>query len=901
MRRLCLLWILCAALPVAAEPIGVFLEVGQNDAKPTQWNGKVSVETGQINGVEGWLLDDKEFVKADGSFSITSDPNTSKQQPTRPNGILLALDAPSNATLKVTANGQTEDFPLAKLEWQKQLKGVDGHVGATLAPVYKTLQDDPAREDDMPAVAALADGRIVAVFQSWNEAAMADELRVATRSADGWTGAEPVPDVSGDLFQAAVTDDGQGGYWVLWSRQIGGDFEVEARQRTATGWGAVQTIQRPGHDGWVAAATAKDGTPYAVWRGYAGPSADIFMSVCRNGQWSAPQVVDDSPGNEWAPQIAAAGNAVWAVWDSYRFGSYDVFAAPLTAEGPGTIEALAASPKFEAWASVAGAPDGSVWVAWSEAGEKWAKVSAQTAPQNDNSGEAIYRQRHVKVACRKDGVWRNAPEVENAVSTTKNYIESPSIAVDGSGRVWLAFRQPLNIPRQRGNRVFGERVWEDFVTSLEGESWAPPRYFAARMARIDTTPVMAPRPDGVAVVFHTDGREMPDIRVMQQNRVFATDLSAAGTAPTPALTEREAQQPEEARPAEAAFVERIRAFTAKVGGQQMRIVRGDTHRHTEQSWDGTGDGSIQDAYRYAQDASKMDYFIVTDHNQRGGVDIPYIRWRCYKLADMMHNPGVFTTFFGYERSLGYPNGHRNVIQTTRIHPSFKMGQGDPDLPKLYEYARETDSLVIPHTTGTNHGTNWYAYDRDLEPAVEIFQGCRRSYEYEGCPKCSTPGDAQADRTGYQPEGFVWRAWQKGDHLGIVSASDHGSTHYSFGMIYTPENSREAVYQGLAKRRCYGANDAIILEVNADQGFMGEEWRQNDPPVLNIRVRGTDGLKQIDIIKDFEFVYTTDPEGSEFELQWQDNQFTPGTHLYYVRVQQDDTSLAWGSPVWITRG
>jgi len=798
MRRCALVLSVLAVLPLAAEPIGVFVQVGLGDAQPTAWQGQASVEGGRLVGVEGWLLTAKESAKPDGSFAITSDPTPDKRNPTRSNGLLLTIDAPAGATLRITANGQQASFPLNQLAWQQPLKAVDGHLAATLAPVYRTLQDDPAREDDQPAVAGLADGRVVAVFQSWNEAAMADELRVATRTAAGWTGAEPVPGVSGDLFQAAATDDGAGGYWLLWSRQIDGDFELEARRRTAAGWGATQTLKRPGHDGWLAAATAKDGTPYAVWRGYAGASADIFMSVCRNNEWGAPQAVDASPGNEWAPHVAAAGNAVWAVWDSYQHGNYDVFAAPLTPDGPGTIEPVAASPKFEAWATVAGGADGTVWVGWSEAGEKWGKVVAQTAPQNDNSGEPIYRQRHVRVACRQDGVWRNAPEVENVVTGGKNLVESPSLAVDGAGRVWLAYRQPLNIPVQRGQKTFGERVWESYVTSLEGASWAAPRYLAARMARIDSTPRMAPLTDGVAVVFHTDGREQPDIRVMQRNRVFATDLRSSGTAPAPVLQPREAQRPAEARPAEAAFVERIRAFTTTIGGRTARIVRGDTHRHTEQSWDGTGDGSLQDAYRYAQDAAKMDYFIVTDHNQRGGVDLPYIRWRCYKLADLMHNPGVFTTFFGFERSLGYPNGHRNVIQTTRKHPSFRMGQGDPDLPKLYEYGQQTDAVLIAHTTGTNHGTNWYDFNREVEPVVEIFQGCRRSYEYEGCPKCSTPGDAQADNTGYQPEGFLWRAWAKDHRLGIVASSDHGSTHYSYGMVYATDLSAKGCWRACAR-------------------------------------------------------------------------------------------------------
>ena len=65
--------------------------------------------------------------------------------------------------------------------------------------------------------------------------------------------------------------------------------------------------------------------------------------------------------------------------------------------------------------------------------------------------------------------------------------------------------------------------------------------------------------------------------------------------------------------------------------------------------------------------------------------------------------------------------------------------------------------------------------------------------------------------------------------------------------------------------------------------------------------GTAPIERVELIRDFEFVYTHRPDGTEANFTWMDNDFSPGTHLYYVRVEQADQNLAWGSPVWITKG
>src|ERR1051326_5815180 len=113
---------------------------------------------------------------------------------------------------------------------------------------------------------------------------------------------------------------------------------------------------------------------------------------------------------------------------------------------------------------------------------------------------------------------------------------------------------------------------------------------------------------------------------------------------------------------EAADVARIRGYRAQSGGSELRILRGDFHRHTEISPDGAGDGSLEDYFRYMLDAARMDTGIVSDHN--AGPD-EYTWWRTEKAIDLFHIPGGNTPLFGYERSSHYSNGHRNVVFAQR--------------------------------------------------------------------------------------------------------------------------------------------------------------------------------------------------------------------------------------------
>ena len=212
-------------------------------------------------------------------------------------------------------------------------------------------------------------------------------------------------------------------------------------------------------------------------------------------------------------------------------------------------------------------------------------------------------------------------------------------------------------------------------------------------------------------------------------------------------------------PQEKSQVARVRAYRVQAGGKTYRIYRGDLHRHTDISGDGIGDGSLMDLYRYGVDAAALDFIMVTDHNM--GQDNEYCWWQTQKSNDLYTLPGRFISMYGYERSVSYPNGHRNIIWSRRGHRTLPLpvavnrAQMAADTAKVYSYLRQTEGICTLHTSATDQGTDWSEHDSSLEPFVEIYQGYHTSYECPQRPRRRTPtprlSTAPIDRRASFPE------------------------------------------------------------------------------------------------------------------------------------------------------
>ena len=326
----------------------------------------------------------------------------------------------------------------------------------------------------------------------------------------------------------------------------------------------------------------------------------------------------------------------------------------------------------------------------------------------------------------------------------------------------------------------------------------------------------------------------------------------------------------------------------------MHIVRGDFHRHTELSWDGggTNDGNLQDFYRYMIDAAGMDFGASTDH--QGGA-WPYWWWYTQKMTDMYHVPGAYVAdlrlraqralsqrasqyvlrqALGIARHAVLPEGRRGGrLQTSRsVGPQGDepgVGSGElaaNDTKMLYEEIRGRNGIAIPHTSSTRMGTDWRDNDPKLEPVVEIYQGARTNSEAarraasppipRRTPASTNAGRLPAEGHGRRTPG------RKGYKLGIITSSDHGSTHISYALVYTDDPTRQGVLDAIRKRHTYGAIDNIILDVHMGEHFMGDEFPLSAAEPLKVKIRGTGAIAKVDVIKDSKVIYSTTPKQAE---------------------------------------
>ena len=492
------------------------------------------------------------------------------------------------------------------------------------------------------------------------------------------------------------------------------------------------------------------------------------------------------------------------------------------------------------------------------------------------------------------------------------YVQSPKLVPDREGRMWLFLRPRTSSAKPESIWAAGGK-WEMTATYYSGGKWIEGFGIPESVGRNEGPFDAAAGPQGEMYLSWTTDQKLYGGRNFghypRDNQIFFAEVGGQfrGGEIAPALlgprgTESPANPPSE--PREAEQVAAVRNYAINSGGKEYRIYRGDMHRHTDISLDGSGDGSLYDAFRYMMDGAAMDFFLVTDH--KGSNDTEYSWWRTEKAEDMFHVPGRFVTLFGYERSLSYPNGHRNIIFAERGNRPIPITQEERESSTgafLYDALRKQNGIATSHTSHTGMGTDWRDNDPELEPIVEIFQGARTSAEHEGAPLA--PSEARTDRWagGYRPKGFVWLAWEKGYKLGVQASSDHASTHTSYAMVLAEEFTREGLVDAMRKRHTYAATSNIILDFRLRAGdeerIQGDDFSASETPTVKAVIRGTNAIKEAVVVRDNQYVYTQEGGGERMDFEFREQSLASGEHYYYVRVEQEDGNVAWSSPIWVT--
>ncbi len=927
-----------------AEANAAFLfRLGLDDTEESSWNGSLFAGNGdlvQLTGYEfrvGDLIHPPRRWEARSRKGHISPPRAMYEEhfKTPSTGTILSPSfhaylrtGPATNVRVETAQGdftfRTADVAIGATKlFLDERVSVEHVVFPVLVGRGGSYSDSERRGDyDYPAIAVTKDGAAWVSWQGYNgegDHVFAEKITSQARIGPGRR-PHQVTAAPGDVYRTAIAADSEGKIWVVWSERVKDNWDLFARAYDGQSWSSPERLTRSSQpDTQHRLAAGPDGKLHLVWQGYREGRAAIFHRTynAEEGWGRAERVSTPEADNCWEPALAVDPNGnVFVAWDQYGPDGYDIWMRPQINGRWRDPVPVATTAHFEAHVSMTADPAGRVWLAWDEAGVNWGKDFGYprdiTLP-----GTGLYQSRRLKMAVWEQGRLRRPARSlhETLPPTGADFHELPELAAGKSGRVWAFFRHrtqfEINVPNRTPSHY---ALWTIQASYYEGSAWSPVMTLPYSTGLNDQRMRAAAGPDGgVVAAWPTDRRNVKEFGTLQPDVFLGRMPRPLGSAPPPVLAdyEQDAVEASVVHPNDDADVARIRNYVYEVNGRRYRIYRGDMHRHTEFSWDGYNDGSLQDAYRYAIDAAGLDYLAVTEHIW--GARHEYDWWRVQKAVDL-HRVGTrFTPLFGYERSVTFPNGHRNIIFSYRGVEEFDI-QGHELAPssydrhgaeRLFAYLRRYKGISMPHTSGTNMGTNWRDWDSEVEPVVEIYQGDRNSYETAGGWRSADPDDPRTQHGGYQPEGMVSNAWAKGYRLGVQASSDHMATHTSYAMILAPENTREALTGALRARHSYGATDNIILDfrlVADDREYlMGEEAELAGVPRFRIHAEGTAPIAEAELIKNNQVVFSQQPNQQAIDFEYQDNE-APGEEadFYYLRVRQSDQDkqIAWSSPIWV---
>ena len=744
LRRYAAVPLLMALAASANAAVGVRVLLGLTDSKTTNWDGSATANGARIVSIEPWRFEGKDAISGN-QWTMSTHPirlfggaRLAQITPVA-NGVIVWLDgATDSSTLQIKTPQGEFTVRLGDIPYGKSSFALDRRAMADRVPGFTQITKSPD-EQDYPAAAVAKDGTVWMAYTQFRHYKDHDRLRaplktpltdfselkaptggdqilVSKFSNGAWSEPIAITEPGGDLYRPAVAVDGGGRPWVFWSANEKGNFDIWARPvENGKPGSAVQLSSAAGSDVDAAAATDSKGRVWVAWQGWRNGRASIFAATQDGNGFSKEADVSKSTANEWNPAIAADGNGhVSVAWDSYRNGNYDVYAR--TATGPGSWgpeTAIAATARYEAYPSIAYDPAGTLWIAYEEGAEKWAKDFGAY----DTTGFAIYHGRAVRLrgidktgraveasidpGVALPGIPDRRLDVDKRQGTSVDWTvpdpgeakrrrdnatpvpppapknTSPRLTVDSSGRLWLAVRSAHPI----WWNPLGT-VWTEYVSSFDGNAWTGPVFLTHTDNLLDNRPALVSARAGELLVIGSsdsrrqfqpaeqrigaDGFTMEDYKDPYNNDLYMNTLSlppAAGPfSPKPSEKVAVAGLSANDR-GERATIAQMRGYRLKSADGPLRIVRGEFHRHSEVSMDGGNDGTLLDQCRYMIDAAGMDWVGCCDHDNGGGRE--YTWWITQKLTDIFYSPGKFIPMFTYERSVAYPEGHRNVIFAER--------------------------------------------------------------------------------------------------------------------------------------------------------------------------------------------------------------------------------------------
>jgi hypothetical protein len=329
---------------------------------------------------------------------------------------------------------------------------------------------------------------------------------------------------------------------------------------------------------------------------------------------------------------------------------------------------------------------------------------------------------------------------------------------------------------------------------------------------------------------------------------------------------------------------------------------GYLHAHTDYS---DGEGTPEEAYRYARDYGKLDFFAVTDH----GEELIFWPWqdkwdKIKSAADANYAPDSYVTLWGFEWSnplLGHVNvintdGYTNCLSNIGLGDLYDWLEARPDgfatynhpgdydlIGAEFEHLEMTETGVIPQMVGieTWNGTN--SFDK---------------YFYKnGWNKCAYSYMDTGNRNG-------WR-------LGALGGQDNhdkswGTLNQFRTAVLAKRLTREAIIEAYRNRRFYATEDSdLYLDFRCSGYPMGSQLTGVSRNFsVTLRDQCNDTFAEARLYRNGELIAVNPLSGSSCQTCFTDNQSSAKAYYYVVVRQNDDNDgngrkdEAISAPIWI---
>lgn len=656
-------------------------------------------------------------------------------------------------------------------------------------------------------------------------------------------------------------------------------------------------------------------------------------------------------GNVWDPALTVARDGMAYAWSEYTAGSYAIVLRTIDADGvAGPVRRLSGGSDYALHPSLATTADGRLWCAFDVVTVHGHGGSGPTRLR-PRPGTGLPAEEHDGMREPGAGVPPELlPEVSAEIRVVcvddDDLVQPPGDLAPGLGIAPSAL--PRLVATADGGLVVGYRVhrqlplmtyyWEAAVQVLDAAGWRPPITYGRTDATLEEVSLAA-TDDGVLLATQSDGRleralhwtegfggrECPYLAdhhgaviwhgVHGAGQVVLAQVTSAGppplrTAPGSRLaTELRSDGRQEAR----RWVgdDRRQRYEVQVAGGSYQLCWGDLHRHSLVSRCTSGDEpSLEDFYRYAWDVDEYDFWAVTDHAENS---TDYQWWSIQKIADLLHVPGRFVPFYGFEWTSA-EHGHQNVIygDVARGAPIFSaFAEGSTTPAGLWEGLAvhpEFPAITIPHHPGSAMVHNdWDYHDQRYSRLVEVFQACRGNYESESCFRQYSDGTATGT--------FMIDGLRRGHRFGLIASSDHGHGA-SYVAVLARSLSRRNVFEALqARRTCAASTRDVFVDLRLGPHLMGSDVEWDGPRPLRVHASGYTELARVDLLRDGEVVQVVRGEPDlpagyhrvDLRVEWgkadtttrwdgrltvHDGHLLQPSHVGSEVVAMDDRSVAW---------